>query len=512
MDYEKNTVPKPKKRNVVLSVVIITFLARVLSLLSIQLYLSFFGSNDPQLKIFLYALTIPDLLFTSIGSAIMTVCVPIYSSAIANNELDRAKRFIDNLITVVSMLNFLLIFLGVLIAPAITFFLNESDYLTFSLRVLMPIMFFYGLNYIFQAVLQSQGHFKLPALVSLPSSLVVITYICVLGRVYAVTGLLFASLLGLSLQALIMVPAVIKLGYRYKFRLELSPDIKLALKLSVPTFISVVAYQVNMLFSNTLASSFEAFSLLRYVQMLVVQTVLTFVFALTSVYYPKLSRLWSQENFAGYKKTLTQITTTVLFFLIPAVFGVILLRENIFDLLSRWGKVNDNDIHTLALFLGIYALSIPMMALKEIFDRGFFAQKNTKISSVVGFVIMAVNIVACLLLVNQYGILGVPIAYVISVSAGTAVLVVVMRIRIGGYKILTTLLKYILSALVMSVAVYFIKESLDAALPQPEFLFRMLRLMIPVGIGAALYIGICYIIKAPNARIPKKPVNNDTDF
>ncbi|MCL1852589.1 MAG: hypothetical protein FWF88_06090 [Peptococcaceae bacterium] len=117
----------------------------------------------------------------------------------------------------------------------------------------MPIMFFYGLNYIFQAILQSQWRFKLPALVSLPSSLVVIIYVCVLGRVFAVTGLLFASLLGLSLQALILVPAVIKVGYRYRFRLELSPDIKLALKLSVPTFISVVAYQVNILFNYCLS-------------------------------------------------------------------------------------------------------------------------------------------------------------------------------------------------------------------------------------------------------------------
>ncbi|MCL1792105.1 MAG: polysaccharide biosynthesis C-terminal domain-containing protein [Peptococcaceae bacterium] len=505
-----NSQGLPKKRNVVVSVVVITFLARVLSLLSIQLYLSFFGSDDLQLKIFLYALTIPDLLFTSIGAAIMTVCVPIYSSAIANNEPERAKRFIDNLLTIVSLLNVLLIVLGVLIAPVITYFLNESDYLTFSLRVLMPIMFFYGLNYIFQAVLQSQGRFKLPALVSLPSSLVVIIYVCVLGRVFAVTGLLFASLLGLSLQAIILVPAVIKVGYRYRFRFELSPDIKLALKLSVPTFISVVAYQVNMLFSNTLASSFETFSLLRYVQLLVVQTVLTFVFALTSVYYPKLSRLWSQERFSAYKETLTRVSTTVLFFLIPAVFGVILLRENIFDLLSRWGKVNDNDIHTLALFLGIYALSMPMMALKEIFDRGFFAQKNTKISSAVGFVIMAVNIMACLILVNQYGILGVPIAYVISVTVGTTVLIVIMRKRIGAFKVVSTLIKYVLSALVMSGVVYFVREYLDAALPQPEVLFRVLRLVVPVVVGAALYMGICYLMRVPVARMTKKSVDKDT--
>ena len=500
MDYENIMDPEPKKRNVVLPVVIIAFLTRVLSLLSIQLYLSFFGSKDPQLTIFLYALTIPDLLFTSIGTAIMTVCVPIYSSAIAQNEHERAKRFIDSLITIVSMLNALLILLGVLIAPVITFLKNDSDYLTFSLRVLMPVMFFYGLNYIFQAVLQSQGHFRLPALVSLPSSLVVIAYIFVLGNTYRVTGLLFASLIGLSLQALILVPAVIRLGYRYRFRLELSPDMKLALKLSVPTFITVAAYQVNMLFSNTLASSFETFSLLRLVQMLVVQTVLTFVLALTSVYYPKLSRLWERDNLAEYRNNLTEAVLTVLFFLIPAVFGVIVLRENIFDLLSRWGEINDNDIYVLASLLGIYALSVPMMALKEIFDRGFFAQKNTKTSSVVGFVIMAVNILACLVFVNYYGILGMPIAYVISVTVGASILIILMRARIGRFNISASLWKCIFSAVLMSVCVYLIRIFLDAAWPQADLIFRVLRLVVPAGAGAALYMGICYIIRVPNAR------------
>lgn len=74
---------------------------------------------------------------------------------------------------------------------------------------MMPVMLFYGLNYIFQGILQSRGKYGFPAFVSVPSSLVVIFYVFALGDKYGITGLLIATFFGLSLQALILIPPAI---------------------------------------------------------------------------------------------------------------------------------------------------------------------------------------------------------------------------------------------------------------------------------------------------------------
>ena len=198
-------------------VMIIMIASRLLALVSSSVYMSYFGADNVELNIYSYAITIPNTIFTCLGTALSTVVIPIYASHIAQNNRLGAKKFADNIITLSVLLTAVLVVAGIALSPVIPYltdYTSETEYpfAVKSLMIMMPVMFFYGLNFIFQGMLQSEGKFGWPAFVSVPSSLVVILYVFTLADRFGVTGLLVATFIGLAMQALILVPPLYKTG------------------------------------------------------------------------------------------------------------------------------------------------------------------------------------------------------------------------------------------------------------------------------------------------------------
>ncbi len=488
----------------IFSVTIITFLSRLLSLLSTQLYFSTYGSDNPYINIYSHSIKVPTVIFTCIGTLLTTVVVPIYSTFISKNEKKKADKFLNDIISISSLCILVLIAICFISAPLFfgTKFKDDTEMFQFaiqSLRVLLPVMFFNGLNFIFQGILQSHGKFKLTAAVNIPSSLSIIIYVAFFGH-FGVKGLVYATLLGLSMQAIFLLPAVIKTGYIYKPSFDYkSPEIIHCAKQTIPVLIAASAYQINTIVSSYLAMSLGENgknAILDYVQNLVLVSILGFVYSITSVYYPKLSVLWGTENKNEYKQTLAQVLNVVLFFLVPATFGFILVRYSVFDLLARWGKFTSNDAFVAGNILGLYSFGIIALGFKEILDRAFYAQKNTKISAITGFVIMGTNIALSLLLIKNLDIYALPIAYSISSTIGICLLLFVMRIKIGKFAggVLKTGGKALISALVMSVIIYFENIFIKGYLGD-SLIDRIIILFVPSVTGAVVYFVMAYILK-----------------
>ena len=82
------------------SVMVIMVLSRLLSLVSSQVYMSCFGVSDPKLNVYSYAISIPNVIFTCVGTALSTVVIPIYVGHMAVGRHKEAKKFADNIIVI----------------------------------------------------------------------------------------------------------------------------------------------------------------------------------------------------------------------------------------------------------------------------------------------------------------------------------------------------------------------------------------------------------------------------
>jgi len=473
-----------------------------------QLYMARYGATDPKLNIFSFALTLPNTIFTCVGTVLTTAVVPIYASLIAKKSEAEAKKFLDDIISISSIFIFILIAIGLFIAPFLANFAVQYppelvQFAIFSIRVLMPVMIAYGLSFIFQGILQSHGKFKLVAAVSLPTALTTILYLVFWGYRFGVTGLLYATLIGLTLQAVMLFPAVLKTGYRYKPSFDFkSEHMKTCAKLVLPVLLGVSAYQVNTFYSATLATRFENTTIVLFAQKIVIMSVLTFVYSIAAVYFPRFAVLWDAKNLDGFKKSLSDVMSVLIFLLLPMTFGFIAIRHSLLNLLSYYGRVTMEEIIITGNILALYSIGIWALGFKEVFDRAFYAQKNAKISGIVGVVIMLSNIALILLLIPHLGVYALPLSFSISASVGTALLVLIMRRKLESFsgKTATLAVKCFIASVVMFALLSWVAPLFEELLGN-SILERIIKLFIPITVGIITYFAAAALLGVEQSKV-----------
>ncbi len=489
-------------------VMIIMLLSRVLALVSSSMYVSVFGTEDVFINIYSYAVTIPNTIFNCFGTTLSTIVIPIYASHIANKNYEGAKRFADNVITVASVFTLLLVLCGMALSfvlPKFTSFDSPESYgfAVKALMILMPVMLFYGLNYIFQGMLQSVGKYLMPAFVSAPGSLLIIVYVLLFADKYGVMGLVVVTAFGLSLQALLLIPSLIRSGYRYKVRFDLKDDdMRSAFRMMLPVFLGASSYQINVFYNNSMAANFDGFvTVMTYVQNLVVYMVLAFVYSVTSVLYPKLTKAAAVGDMDSYKSTLSGVLINVWMLLLPISAGFIAVRYELLELIIGWGKNGAQDIQKASVIMLLYSLSVVSVGSKEIIDRAFYSLKDTKFPAINGFIIMVANILLSLVLMPFMSGYALPLAYSLSSIAGLCVLLVMLRRKIGQFA--KGCAKSFVKCAVSSVIMYCVVSTLRYILPENFGLGNALDRILVLGIlcftGVFVYFISVTVMRVPTA-------------
>lgn len=500
---------------------VIMLVGKLLSLVANQAYLSWFGSANEQLNIFSWALQIPNYLFQSLGTALTSVVIPVFAALCAQGKREEANRFGSNIITISTILTLTLVAVGMALSFALPGFTDFQDksYAGMAIRILMPVMLFYSLTYIYQGMLQSLNHFVTPALVNFPNGIVILLYLWLFADRFGVTGLLWSVVLGLFLQAAILIPPTHRAGFRFRPVFDLkNENIRTAGGMMVPIILGASAYQFNMFFNNTMMTNVApaSVSLFTFVQTLILSSVMTLVLAITSVVYPALTAHAAKDDMAGFKDTLSSTMGGLIYLLAPITVGLTVLGRPLLTLISLHGQVLPEDITTETVFLVMYCPCIVFLGLKEVVDRSFYSLKTTRVSAVAGVLIMAANIVLGYLLsmFTPLGASGIPLAYSISATLGTVFLIVRLRRRVGpfGGRLPETVFKTLPAAAVMGLAVYWLHGALAAALPADSIPVRLALVLVPTAAGAALFFLLTFLVRTPPIlAFFKKITNRDED-
>jgi putative peptidoglycan lipid II flippase len=481
-------------------VLIITIISKIMSLASNQYYLTFY-QLDRYMDAFSYALALPNIVFNSIGTALTTIVIPIFAGYMAMNHKEKAFRFADNVMGVSVVITIALIGIGILLVPyliTITGFSDGStnEFAIFAARMLLPVMLFYCLHYIFQGILQSLGKFNMPALISIPYSITVILYVFFLGDRYGVKGLVIATLIGLSFQAFILIPSLMKSEYQYKPRLNFKdPDIKKAAKLMLPILLGTSAYQINMLFNITISAHFAegSVAIVMLVQTLILNMVLSFVYSVTSVMYPKFTEFASKQEWSSFSTTVLSSLQYVIFLLLPATVIFIALGRDMIDLIYGWGNFTKDNVNVAGLITALYAGGTIGHAVKEIVDRAFYSMQNTRLPAINGVIIMIVNILATLLFIPFWGIYAVPTAYTISLVLGAIIIVMMLHVKIkiiDTHSLRVFLVKGVVAAVSMFLIVFAMQWMISDIIFSSVLVSKIAKVLIPSILGGVWFIVI----------------------
>lgn len=481
-------------------VVVINVFARALALLAGIMVTSFYGATA-QTSAYSYALNLTNIITTIIGTALTTSVVPIYTDIRETHGGGRATKFVNNTISLTVLVGGILVFLGILTAPLTAYFAKDGDYAfaVYSIRVMMPAVVFISLSYIFSGVLQAHNHFYVAAMISLPSSLVNVGYMLIFSRFFGVFGLSVAAMLGFFVQAFFLLVPLKRMGFGLGLSCKWkNEDIKRIFVMTAPVIIGVCAYQINLLTNSAIAMAYDAekYIILNNMQNLGVQIVMTLVLAVTSVAYPKMSLLVAQNDRRGFYDYFTTAVSSLILLLLPISFGFAILSPQIVDMVYGYGEFGSADVAMGAGIFAFYGVSVLGIGLKEIVDRAFYADGNTKTSAYNGVVIMAANILLSLLFVKIGGFYGIALAYSLAALAGGLNILFQFKKHHAEFSlkpILTRIAQSLLACAVMGLLLLILQQ-----IPLPSGkLFTLVRLGGSVILAVAVYAAMLLVLRVP---------------
>jgi len=449
-----------KTARTVFMVLIINVLSRGLALVANSMITAYYGATG-ETSAYAFALKVTEIVTTIIGTALTTAVIPIFIELLENEGRNRANNFINNIISLTVVIGLILVLAGVAVSPLLAMFAEAEnrDFTVYSIRVMLPAIIFTSLFFIFSGVLQANGNFFMPAMVSLPSSLINITYLILFSGLFGTRGLVAATLLGFAMQALFLVLPMRKTGFHFGWSFHVKdPDIMRIFKLIGPVFIGVFAHQINVLVNVMIAmsSNSEKYVVLSNMQNLGIQVVFTLTFAVTSVMYPKLSAYAANHNIAEFKRSLSTVLKSGILLFLPITVGYILLSFSIVDIIYGYGEFTAQDVLLGSDIFSLYAVGVLGVSFKEIIDRAFYALKNTKIPAYNGLFIMFINITLSFIFAKYWGLRGVALAYSVAMLTGGGVLMYFIRKEVGQFRlsdILAVALKSMIACVVMGIVV-----------------------------------------------------------
>jgi len=422
-----------------------TLLSRVFGFVRDVVVAWFFGAGLAS-DAFFVAFRIPNLLRRLLAEGSLSIAfVPVFTDHLSRNGKADAFLLARAALRLISVLLAGVAVLGILLSPLIVRIVGigfadspEKLALTVTLtRVMFPYIFFIGLVALCMGILNVLGHFAAPALAPVFLNIAMIASVFLISPHLEepVMGLAVGVLIGGALQLLLQVPFLIRKGLCFWEKAGFyHPGLKQVGVLMLPTVFGAAVYQINILIGTLLASLLPegSVSYLYYADRLVEFPLGIFAIATATAVLPSLSRQAAARDFGALRTTFAYAMNLVLYITIPAMVGLIVLREPIVALLFQRGAFDAMTVRMTAVALLYYAAGLWAFSAVRIVVSTFYALQDTRTPVRMAAVSVVVNIVLSVILMQglQHG--GLALATSLASMVNLALLLKALRGRLGS--------------------------------------------------------------------------------
>lgn len=489
-----------------------TMVSRILGYVRDASVAHFFGGTLIT-DVFYTAFRASNLLRRLLGEgALSSAFVPVFSKSLKTDSKEEAQDFLNALFTSLIVILFVLTCAGVLFAPQITHVIApgfRSDPAKFEMTVtltrwMFPFFFFISLAAFLSGVLNSLKHFFLPAVAPAMLSVAEIVYLFLIMRHFPpeiqIVGLAVSVVAGGAAHFLVQTPSLFREKFRLGFRWDWGhPRSARVGKLMLPAVFGLSVDQINA-FVNTICGTFlvhGSVTALYNSNRLMQLPLALFGVAAATVTLAALSDHSAEKNVQRFGETLGASLRMVVFIIIPATAGLMILARPIVKLLFEHGEFTAfaTDLTTHALWG--YTSGLLAYSCVKILANAFYALQEPRVPVRVAAFCMVVNVVLSVLLMRPLGVGGLAAAAAFSSWINAIWLFVKIRDRIGGSietkEILKTGLKSLFCTLVMSVFLFWIST-------KASFLGEIAHPLLGVVLGAAIFIGCAFALRMPEIR------------
>lgn len=456
-----------------------TFLSRIFGYIRDMVLAGFFGAG-PLTDAFIAAFRIPNLLRRLFGEGSLGISfIPVFSESLEKDGKQEAFRLAHSAVRLLSVVLVIAAVLGILLAPWITRAIAygftgspEQFSLTVTLtRIMFPYIFFIGIVALFMGILNVLGHFAAPALAPVLLNVAMIGSVLLGSRVtddptarlYWLAG---GVVVGGLLQLFFQIPFLVKNGFHFWRKAKMiHPGLKKIAAMLLPATFGAAAFQMNTLIGQFLASFQPAGSIsyLYFADRLVQFPLGIFGISTATAVLPIFARQSAAEDFEGLKDTFSYSMNLVFFITVPAMVGLIVLREPIVALLFQRGAFSAEAVQLTAHALLYYAIGLWAFAAVRIVVAVFYAMQDTATPVKIALISIAANFLLGISLMGPMGFGGLALALSISMILNLVFLAVALRLRLGalgGKKITASACQTAACSAIMGAVVWLIADNI----------------------------------------------------
>lgn len=462
---------------------------------------------------YLIALTIPNVIFVLIATGLATGYIPIYSEIEKKYGSKEGNNFTSNLTNILLVICTLLILLSFLFTEQIVkVFASGFEGETLDLAVQFTQISLFGIYFtalihIFRGFLQIKGYYSIPALIGFPLNFITIIALFLSSK-FNIMILAIGSVVATLAQFLLLLPFIIKAGYRYRFIFDLKNNYmkKMAL-LALPVILGISVNQLNVLVDRTIASQVAVggIAALNYANRLNMLIQGIFTLSITTVMYPIISKQAAENNIKGLKKSVLESISGINLLVIPASVGFIIFAEPIISLLFERGAFGTQAVTMTSSALVFYSIGMIGVGLREVLSRAFYSLQDTKTPMINAAIAMVINIILNIILSKYLGIGGLALATSISAIVGTLLLIISLWKKIGPFglnKTLVSFCKILFSSIIMGVIALSLFNLLTMRISSN------LSFLISMVVAIIVYFVMVYILKIEDVNRIVKILSN----
>jgi putative peptidoglycan lipid II flippase len=482
-----------------------TAISRVLGLAREMVSAYFFGVTG-LINAYTVAIQIPNLVRALVADAALSgAFVPVFSELLERGEKQRAWRVASTLFWLTLLVLGGVTAIFILLAPLLMRPFGDPggdfDLAVGLSRVLFPIVVLLGLSGIVVGILNTYHHFAVPALAPVAWNLVIIVGLLLgvpriddeSGELYLYAGVV---VLGTLVYLLVPIPWLRRLDGGLTMVVDWrDPAVKRVLVLMVPVTLTIGLVNVNFLVDTLFASRLldpelapaaidKAFRLYMLPQGI-------FAVAVTTVLFPTLSRLAARDDIGGVRRALDGGLRQIAFLLVPAGLLSIVLAEPIVRLVYERGEFTSDDTVIVAQCLQAFSIGLVFNGWMLILNRSFYAVQTNWVPT--GIALGAVGLNAAFDTVfYRLGIWGIPLATSTVNVIAAAVLLVMMRRRVGLEHVgrtLAVVARVVVAGAVAAGLAYLAWLGLDELLGQ-GLAAQVVSLGAGLVVGGLAYVGL----------------------
>jgi putative peptidoglycan lipid II flippase len=244
------------------------------------------------------------------------------------------------------------------------------------------------------------------------------------------------------LHLAIQLPDLLRLaGRRYFPTLGLGdPTVREVAKLMGPRLVGVAAVQVNFVINAMVATALGEGSLtaINIARMVMTMPLYAIAQSVATAALPTFSAQVARGELGQMRASLAATLRGVLLLSVPAMIGLILLREPVTAMLFQYGKFDAKSTTLVAWALLWFTAGLIGHSVVEILSRAFYALHDTKTPVLVGTAAMVLNALfsftfpAAFVAVGWLPLGGIALANSLATALEGAALLVLMHRRLHG--------------------------------------------------------------------------------